>query len=318
MGTTLTIQADDTTSLPTTYLEFDVDAVVTYVGTYLGGSPTSAVCLKHVLAGYQAVLAGMDPRARPPRRYFWNFMRPVSKMTLSATTTGTASGQGSYSDPSTTLTAAAATFDDSHIGHTLTFDTSEEGYVITAVTSSTVIVITGDASSEKSGDTFSIDAKGYHTPPTGFRGVIEEPVYSYSADGSRYDLIKESPETIRRRWRSELSSGYTRYWALEPIAFDETVGQTYQFLVAPVPSESMVLQIRTMLRVTDPAAGNKFIGGDIISCAVRDAAMADAELITGGVQGVWAAKAAVSLMAAIDADKETVTTNDDTERLLER
>ena len=129
MGTTLTIAADSASSTPTTYLEFDVDNVVTDVGTYLGGSPTSDVCLKHVLAGYQNVLAGLDVRMRPPRRHFWSFMQPQSKITLSYQTTGTATGQGTYSATTelTTLTAGS-TFDDSMIGHDMTFDTSEESY----------------------------------------------------------------------------------------------------------------------------------------------------------------------------------------------
>lgn len=315
----ITVQADATIHV-TTYSEFTINDVITYVKTNLGGSPTTATALKHVLAGQKNVLEGLDTRQVPPRRHLWSFLQPEVSVTFSATVTGTASGTGTYSETTehTTLTATSAKFDDSMLGHNLTFDTSETAYEIVAVTSTTVIVLEGDASGEASGDTFSIDAKGYHDTPTGFRGIKVPPVFAYSASGSRYDLIRESPADIRRRWRSSNPAGYIRYWALEPKTFVAGTGQQYRFLVAPVPTEDMVASMQIVMRIPDPAAGNYFPGADLVSMAIRDAALADVELITGATQGVWAAKAQASLWAAIDGDKETAASVTSPEVLKER
>ncbi len=288
----------------TAYSEFTVSNTISYVQDALGGSPTPATALEHVLAGQMNVLKGLDTRISPPRIHIWSFLQPEVSFTFSATATGTADGQGSYSETTelTTLTATSATFDNSMIGHNITFTTSEEAYVISAVTSTTVAVLTGDASAEASGDTFSVNAKGYHSTPTAFRGIIEPPVFAWSASGNRYDMVRETPTEIRRRWRDSNTTGNTAYWAVENTTFDTTAIQAYRFMVAPVPSEDMVASMRIKARVPDPAAGAYFPGGELVSMAIRDAALADVELINGGKAGVWAGKAQTSLWAAIDAD----------------
>jgi len=303
----ITVTADDTIDV-TTYSEFKVNDVITYVQTNLGGTVTTATALKHVLAAQMTVLKGLDTRWSPPRNHIWSFTQTEVSYTFSATVTGTATGQGTYSKTTehTTLTASSATFDDSMIGHNLTFTTSEEVYEIVAFTSTTVIVLEGDASAEKSGDTFSIDAKGYHATPTGFRGIKIPPVFAYSASGNRYSLVKTSPAAIRAMWRNSNQPGYTRYWALEPITFSASTGQTYRFLVAPMPTEDMVASMRVFIRVPDPAAGMYFPGGDLVSMAIRDEALASVELVTGATKGVWAAAAQASLWSAIDADNDTI------------
>lgn len=317
---TITVKADDTIAV-TTYSEFKVDDVITYVKTNLGGTVSTATAMLHVLAGQKAVLDGLDTRHRPPIRHFWSFLQPEVSMTFSAAVTGTASGAGTYSATTehTTLTATAASFDDSMLGHHVTFTTSAVAYEIVAVTSTTVVVLEGDASAEASGDTFSIDAKGYHDTPTGFRGIKVPPVWAYSASGGRNKMRQESPARIRARWRSQSppGPGYIRYWALEPKTFDSSAGQAWRFLVAPVPVEDMVASMQIWVRVADPASGGYFIGGDTVCMAIRDAALADVELVTGATQGVWAAKAQASLWAAIDADKVLLGTSEPVEQAVE-
>jgi len=245
-------------------------------------------------------------------------LQPDVAMTFSATVSGTAVGQGSYSETTeyTTLTADAV-FDDSMIGHSLTFTTSEEAYVIKAITSTTVAVLDGDASGEASGDTFSIDGKGYHATPTGFRGIKVPPVWAYSTSGSKYRMERKSPAQIRAMWRDNAVTGNTRYWALEAKTFVAATGQEYRILVAPVPDEDMVASMQILMRIPDPAAGMYFPGGDLVSMAIRDAALANVELVSGATQGVWAAQAQTSLWAAIDADKQLIAATNGPERLRE-
>jgi len=306
------------TTSTTGYTEFSVDDVVTYVKTALGGSPSDATALAHVKAGQRNVLDALDTRCTPPRRHNWSFLQPEVTMTFSATVTGTAVTQGTYSTTTgfTTLTATSASFDDSMLGHNLTFDTSGTAYEIKAVTSTTVIVLSGDASAETTGDTFSVDAKGYHDTPTGFRGIKVPPVFAYSG-GTRYPMIQQSPHQIRLRWQQRNPVGYTRYWALEPKTFDASAGQAYRILVAPVPIEDMVASMQILMRVPDPAAGKYFPGGDLVSTAIRDAALADVEKIAGATQGTWTAMAQASLWSAIDADKSLIAATNGPEQLRE-
>ena len=302
------------------YSELDVNSAVVAVKTALGGTVETSAALLHVRHGQINVMKGLDTRMNPPRVHTWSFLHPEVSMTFSATSTGTASGQGTYSSTTehTTLTATASAFDDSMIGHNLTFTTSEEAYEIVAVTSTTIVVLEGDASAEASGDTFSIDCKGYHDAPTGFRGIKVPPVWAYSASGNRYRLERVSPAQIRAMWRDSVTTGYTRYWSLEAETFDSSASQTYRFLVAPVPIEDMVASMQIYSRVADPAAGKFFPGGEMVSMAIRDAALAEVELISGGTRGVMAEQAQTSLWAAIDADKQLIAATTGPERLRER
>jgi len=285
------------------YMEFTPDDIITYVKTYLGGSPSDGTALAHVQAGYMSVLNALDTRHRPPRRHFWTFLEPESTVVFWATATGT------MTVSTTTITDATnAPFYESMVGATLVADTSENEYTISGYTSSSVITVTADASAD-TGDTFTITANGYYATPSAFRGFVNKPVFAYSSSGERCGLIEESPESILARWRDSNDTGYTRYWALEPKTFVAATGQQYRFLVAPVPSEDMSAIMRIRLRLADlVSTGVRFAGADIVSLAIRDASLADAEMITGHVAGVWAGRAQESLWGAIDADLKEVST----------
>ena len=166
-------------------------------------------------------------------------------------------------------------------------------YTITAYTSTSIVTVASDASADD-GNAFTMVAG------------------SVTTSSNLYDLVEESPERIRTRWRDSDVAGYTQYWALEPKTFVAATGQQFRFLVAPVPQQDMSVDMRVRLRLADvTATGVRFFGGDSLSLAIRDAALADAELVTGHVGGEWAQRAQVSLWSAIDADRMEMTTQED-------
>jgi hypothetical protein len=300
------------------YLEFLTTDLITYVQTNLGTGTSSDTAIAHVKAGMVNVYNCVDTRMSPPRRYNWSFLQTAANVTFSYQTTGTATGQGSYSAVTghTTLTASAV-FNSSMVSHSVTFTLSGTAYEIVSYTSATVVVLEGNASAETSGDTFTVDHKGVHAVPTGFSGIKVPPVWMYSASaaGTRYRMERRSPADIRAMWRDDNQGGDTRYWALEATTFANTATQGYQFLVHPVPTEDMVATMQVFLRINDPVTAKYVPGGPLVGMAIRDASLADAEIITGAVQGVWAAKAQASLWAAIDADQQTIAATTGPERL---
>ena len=295
----------------TDYMEYTVDDVLADIADKLGGSPTDATQMRHLVAGYRTVLNGMDMRERPPRKHFWTFLEPAVTLNFWTTATGTMSV--STTTITTITDSTNSPFYDSMVGATLVADTSETEYTITSVTSTSVVVVSSSAAADD-GDTFTITANGYYSTPAGYRGMKQRPVFANSSSGTRHKLTEASPEHIRELWRRDSSLGYTRMYAIEPLEFVAATGQRYRILTYPIPTEDMTATARIRLRVPSPESGQRFIGGDIVSIPVRDAALADVELSQGDTSGVWCAKADKSLMAAIDADR-TETASHSVERM---
>ena len=285
------------------FLEFDASDVMTYVKAYLGGTVTDATAMKHVVAGAWNVYTPLDPRSG--RRHHWSFLQPEDSIVLWKTATGTASVS------TTTITDATnCPFYETMVGHTLVMDTSETEYTITGYTSSSVITVSADATADN-GDTFTITPDGRYYLPARYRGIKSRPVYAYdSSDGNRHRLTEVSPETIYARWRHTNDAGLTRWYAVVADDHDTSTTQKYILLVAPVPEYDWTVNCRWVQRIPDPAVNLHFLGGPTISMAIRDAALADAEIVSGDTTGVWAKKASESLATAIDEDKETIRTSD--------
>jgi hypothetical protein len=285
-----------------TSLTFTVDQVLHAIARYKGGadsqSPTD--CMEHLIAAYMDVLAGID--ARSGARHFWSFLQPQSTITFWATTTGTMA-VGGVGD--TTITDAAnAPFYASMVGATLVADTSGTEYTITAYTSSSIVTVDSDASADD-GDTFTITATGEYNPTTTFGGFIDRPVFAYASTGRRYELKERTPEEIYAMWRDEDDAGYTEYFAVVAVEQATDSPQEYRIIVAPIPTEDMEAKFRMRKRVTMPTAGGgEYFPGDwLVAKAIRSAALADAEIIDGDTEGVWATKAARDLVMAIDGDR---------------
>lgn len=183
----------------------------------------------------------MIPNTSVPHK--WSFLNPRANFTIWPTTTGTVDGQGSYSDPLTTIDASAGTFYPSMEGKTFTFDTSGTGYTISQYVSATQIKVVGDASSETNNDTFTITADGDYTLPQDFQS-IEGPL-TFTGSTSPWVAIDIVGEAEIREDRSKYSSGGIPVKAaIDPLAYDSSSAQRWQVMVFPTPSVVYTLKIR--------------------------------------------------------------------------
>jgi len=292
-------------------MEWTADQIITAVKTHIGGTVADADALLMLQAGLMDVLGGLDPRRNPPVAHNWSFLQPIAAMTFYAETTGTMTVTSG-----TTVTDAVNTpFCQQMIGATLIADTSETEYTITAYTSTSVVTVGATATAD-TGDTFTITPNGVYNPPTLFGGLLDPLVYAYNAS-YRPKLLESDPETIFAMWRNSESTGYTYRYAIVPAANTTSAAQGWKFVVAPVPSEDMLLKCRHVLELADIAAGQKLPGGRRFTVAVRSAALAAVDATYSHTTGGrWADIAQRDMIAAIDADKALFTTSNDTDRML--
>ncbi|GAG04637.1 unnamed protein product, partial [marine sediment metagenome] len=121
------------------YLELKANDICDLIEAYTGDATVGAA-LKHLKAGVQRFLTGLDPRDN--EAHLWSFLQPISTVTIWATSTTTLDGPNTTKDNGTsTVTVDDATFYDSMIGYDLTIGTT--AYPITAVASTTVCTVTG-------------------------------------------------------------------------------------------------------------------------------------------------------------------------------
>jgi hypothetical protein len=121
-------------SMTLTKLKVAVSYALGYGSTYPSGSTEQAHVDRVLDRGLgQFYMPGEAGVPDIPLGHKWSFLSPQTTIVLWATTTGTVSGQGVYSSPSTTITATAAKFYTTMVGHSFTFDTSSTDYTITSV-----------------------------------------------------------------------------------------------------------------------------------------------------------------------------------------
>ncbi len=147
--------------------------------------------------------------------------------------------------------------------------------------------------------------------PTDFGGIIEPPAYAYTGD-QQPSLARVSPERVREEWRDDNTEAQPKYYAIEPKAFNESDGQEWQLLVAPVPDASYTIKYRysVILAELDDSAVNYPPGGAIFCDVIVQAGLAAAEKKRGDVAGHHEQLYQMMLREAIARD---ATTGDETE-----
>lgn len=290
------------------YLELTANVVCDAVEG-LTGVTDAGDALVHVKAGYRRFLDALD--ARTGRAYFWSFLQPLGTISIWETATGAASGAPSKDNGTSTVTSAAAMFDEGMIGHNVEFTATENEYEITAYTSSTVVTVSGDASGEADADVITVTADGIYPLPTDFGGLIDPFEYQYNSTLSRPALEEVSPGEILKGWRDTETEGTPRKWAVVPAEFTSTTGQRYKVLTYPVTEDDRTWNyryLRLAVDITD-ASTAYFLGGALHSYCIRECALAEAEASTGATDGIHQARAQTMLMAAIDQDRALFATH---------
>lgn len=188
---------------------------------------------------------GYRPPALPGEKlaHSWSYLRPTTYMTVWGDTTGTVSGDAVYASPNSTITATAAAFYPTMIGHSFVFDTSEVGYPIVSYTSSTVVVVSGDASGEATGDTYTITATGEYRLPDDFGGIVG-PMFFEKDEGAYAPIIIKSPLWVRRAIQHSDSASRPYNVAIEPLATTGSAGQRFNAILFPIPDTTYDVHYR--------------------------------------------------------------------------
>jgi len=166
----------------------------------------------------------------------WGFLFPYTTIGVWPATTGTMAVDG---DGDTTVTDATnSPFYASMIGHKIVADTSETEHTISGYTSSSIVTVSADARADDGG-TFTITPDGNYTLPDDFGVVMGSFLYAPSAGYPK--LNASTPQAIRDTRALAGGGAWPRYWAVEPVAFDSTVGQRWQLLLYPTPATARLL-----------------------------------------------------------------------------
>jgi hypothetical protein len=301
-------------SMTLTKLKVAVSYALGYGSTYPSGSTEQAHVDRVLDRGLgQFYMPGEAGVPDIPLGHKWSFLSPQTTIVLWATTTGTVSGQGVYSSPSTTITATAAKFYTTMVGHSFTFDTSSTDYTITSVgatatasTAADTCVVTGDASSEASGDTFTITADGDYRLPDDWGSIASRLVYS--SDLGYGPLGWCSPEDIRRRRNDVTSAGHPSFAAIAPVSQDGSAAQKWNVMTHQTADSDYTMHYRYNVLAT--ALGGTSTeypyGGANYGEVILASCLAVCELEKQGSQGGMWANFADKLRTAIQHDRAAV------------
>jgi len=181
------------------------------------------------------------PNERIPHK--WSFLEPVTELVVWPTTTGTTVGTPSYDGTNSTITATAAKFYPSMVGHSFVFDTSGTSYTITSYTSATVIKVSGDASGEASADTFTLTATGNYSLPDDYGGVNGS-LYMIDQDKAFTEVIRIGIGQIHKQRADYTYADEPRHFAIAPRAMTGAEGQRQQVMLYPTPNAVITLTYR--------------------------------------------------------------------------
>ena len=282
-----------------------VDLIEEYFGWVSPTASQSAECLELLNKGYRRFLRG-EHIDEGIKTYQFNFLKPISTLTLWPTTTGTTSGAPSAAAGSSTVTATAAKFYASMVGRSFTFDTSETSYTINGYTSTTVISVSGDASGEAAGDTFTITADGWYGLPDTFGGIVDPPTYVYDGSGTP-DLVEITPAEMDEEIRDSTTAGTPEKWCLSARdAGTSTTGQTWDMRFHQIPTAVRVVRYRyreLQAGLTDAATYTP--GGQDHCDTVLAAGLAEAERSKNIFNGPEEQKYQISILTSIAIDSQS-------------
>lgn len=169
--------------------------------------------------------------------YEWSFTRPVTTSVLWATTLATTTmavtGAGN-----TTITASAATFYPTMIGHSIV--STNASYVISGYTSSTVVTVTVDASADD-GETFQITADGSYRMPDDFGGLLTE-VFYQANEGLWRPLADIGVAESLELQMVSTATARPSVCAVNPLAIAGAIGQRFDLLVWRIPDSDYTIR----------------------------------------------------------------------------
>jgi len=263
------------------------------------GITTAGAALVHVIAGYNRVLAGLDPRDN--RVHKWSFLAPVSWLTIAENVTGTATGVYNAGTDTTTITATTAIFTPEQVGTDITVATLAAALPIASYTSTTIVVATGGE--DFSGKAVSLPHHGFYDLPSDFAGLVEPPVYPWP-NTARTATLTAAPYEVFDRWRQGHYTGVPKRFAVLAKAQVSGAKQTWCLTVDPHPDADYIIRYRYQADPATPTdASDKYpVGGAFMDVAYEYAALADAELKLQHTSSRMETRFQQHMVACIDDD----------------
>lgn len=209
-------------------------------------------------AGYRDFLGSHD----------WAFLAPRSTMTLWKSSAGTVSAVG------TAVTATAAKFFPTMIGHSIVIATIGT-FTITAYTSSTVVTVS--ASATCSSKAFTITADGVYRMPDDFGGIASERIFfgANTSDARTITLVQEP--MVVEAWQATTAVTRPSIGAFRPLSNSAGTGQRFDFVVAAIPDADYPVSIQYNVHPNALTAGLYPYGGMKHAETIRLACLAAAE-----------------------------------------
>jgi hypothetical protein len=188
--------------------------------------------------------------------YEWSFMTPVATSVLwattDATTTMTVGGEGNR-----TITASAATFFPTMVGHTIV--STNGSYLIDGFSSTTVVTVTTDASAD-TGLAFQITADGSYRLPDDFGGLIGD-VFFQAADGLWKSLSNTGVAELLELLQVSVSTGRPSVCAVDAVAVSGTIGQRFNLLAWRIADTDYTVRYQYQILPDTLVAGGYPYGG---------------------------------------------------------
>lgn len=292
-----------------TTLAHAFNGLYTEIGDFLGYGRTLTgntnrlnECKRFANDGYRRFLQGIDPRTS--RVYQWSFLRPQATVTWWASQTGdtphsiagTTDGAG---NTATRVGVSTAFFHDSMIGHTVHVGGTFSGVVLSVSSGRTATMLGGFAGATAG---ISITADGRYSLPSDFGGLLDP--FHYDPDTTPTTLVERPPSVLHANRAGQGNvTGYPQQWAVQPRAFDNTLGTRYEVTVYPAPVSDYTMYYRYRSNPDAMATDAELpAGGPMHALTVLACGLAEAELRKQDGQSYWQNRAKEAMAASIDLD----------------
>lgn len=249
--------------------------------------------------GYQAML--IPQIDTPAGVYKWQWMRPVTTITVWSTQTGTLTSATQQAG-TTVLVAATGTFYESMVGKTITLSSGD--FIVTEYVSATSVVVAGNASAATGA--WEVEADGDYGLNADIVAIDGNLILSRDEAANRLEVVPRDILDIHAM-RSTSETGTPTYFAMKRRAFDGAIGQRWDLAIYPNPDRVYNFTARVTIEPDVIDAVNKWgLGGFPYSRALKLSCLAQMELQHNGQYGAHHQAYLLALQAAIDFDRKAM------------
>ncbi len=124
--------------------------------------------------------------------------------------------------------------------------------------------------------------------PADFGGIYEDPTFQYGdGDKGGLDIVRKSPDFVRRRQRDSETTGTPRFWALEHKDFAADTGCEYQLIFSSTPDADLTIHLPYLVQPDDLTDSDAVYpkGNNGAERVIVQIAKAEREAVKGQVEG---------------------------------